>query len=341
MENHPIPQDVTGFKFRLIGSITLKQFLYLLGAGGIGLAVWFLPMALFVKIPIILVAGSIGMAFAFIPIDGRPMDKMLMNFAKALPAENQYLYHKVGDPMIFFSFVPSPHAVSAASTVQNQEAASKAALFSQLSKSYFQPDPEEQQNLASISQLFQEGQPAAQGFTNRVIKADTPPSVPARPTAPTTIPTQAAPLPHTPVAEQKTQNVQAAQVPGLQTQQPAQTVAQASSTSAYGMDTPNVLQGIVVDPRKKPLPHVIVEVLDQNNIPVRTFRTNQSGGFAAATPLPNGEYTIHLEDSMKKQNFTDVKLTLSGTILEPLTIASVDQREQLRRELFGGGIQNG
>ncbi|EKD47460.1 MAG: hypothetical protein ACD_66C00049G0001, partial [uncultured bacterium] len=28
MEQHPVPQNVTGFQFKLIGDITLKQFAY-------------------------------------------------------------------------------------------------------------------------------------------------------------------------------------------------------------------------------------------------------------------------------------------------------------------------
>ena len=89
------------------------------------------------------------------------------------------------------------------------------------------------------------------------------------------------------------------------------------------------------DPRGKVLPHVVVEVLDANIIPVRAFRTNQTGVFASVTPLPNGSYTIHSEDSLKKQNFEDVVVTLNGNVVPPIEIGSVDQREKLRRELFG------
>jgi hypothetical protein len=369
MENHPIPQDVTGFKFRLIGSITLKQFLYLLGAGAIALVFYLLPITPFIKFPLMLFSGLIGMAFAFVPIEGRPLDKMLYNFAKAIPAENQFLYHKRGDAMIFFSFVPPAHAKPTATQVQSTQASEKAKLFNQLSKTYFRPDREEVENIQNISQLFQEGAVSQQGFTSRVYNADAAPVKPSTPQAPEEIktipekmvephtPTPApsaikpAPLPKVepevalptqPVIKQQAPQETPA-TPPLQptTSAPQATQAPAQYAASNGVYTPNVIQGLVKDPRGKPLPHVVIEVLDSNQIPVRAFRTTQDGGFKSVTPLPNGTYTIHLEDSLKKQNFSDVKVELTGQILNPIEIFSVDQREELRRELFGGTATNG
>lgn len=354
MENHPIPQDVTGFKFRLIGSITLKQFLYLLGAGVIALVFYLLPITPFIKFPLMAISGLIGMAFAFVPIDGRPMDKMIFNFAKALPSENQFIYHKKGSDMIFFSFVPPAHARPTQSQLLNQEASKKAQMFTQFSKTYFKPDQEEKENLENISQLFQEGPVSTQGFTSRVYNADAAPAPlqtqvnQAAPEEIKTIPVEAVaphmPTAHTegakpaplPQAPQTAQQEEAPTPPKMNTAASPMPPA-AEKTNASGAYTPNVIQGIVKDPRGKPLPHVVIEVLDGNNVPVRAFRTVQNGTFRSVTPLPNGTYTIHLEDSLKKQNFTDVPITLKGEILEPIEITSVDQREQLRRELFGGG----
>jgi hypothetical protein len=105
--------------------------------------------------------------------------------------------------------------------------------------------------------------------------------------------------------------------------------------SVGGIDMANILQGKILDPRGKPLPHIIVEVLDTQNVPLRTFRTDANGFFRAATPLPNGMYTLHLEDTLKKQDFQDKRITLDGSVAQPIQVISVDQREKLRRELFG------
>src|SRR3989338_4692668 len=96
MENHPIPQDVTGFKFKLIGSITVKQFLYLLAFGIFATIVFVLHINFYVKLPLMIFFAAIGTALAFLPIEGRPMDTMLVNFAKTIPAENRFIYKKRG-----------------------------------------------------------------------------------------------------------------------------------------------------------------------------------------------------------------------------------------------------
>ena len=59
MDNHPIPQDVTGFQFRLIGDMTIKQFAYL--AGGMILAWIFLASPLFIFCLKQLVGNSDGL----------------------------------------------------------------------------------------------------------------------------------------------------------------------------------------------------------------------------------------------------------------------------------------
>lgn len=96
MENHPIPQDVTGFQFRLIGSLTVKQFGYI-GVSVVSIVLlYYIPGNLLVKIPFMIILGSIGPALAFLPIEGRPMDQMVAHFTHALLRPNQYLFIKSG-----------------------------------------------------------------------------------------------------------------------------------------------------------------------------------------------------------------------------------------------------
>jgi hypothetical protein len=100
MDQHPIPQDVTGFQFKLIGSMTVKQFGYV--AVGVISAIilyylpWKGPLALVSKIIFIPILGASGVVLAFVPIEGRPIDVMVTNFMKGLFSPNQYIYRKVG-----------------------------------------------------------------------------------------------------------------------------------------------------------------------------------------------------------------------------------------------------
>ena len=84
MEQHAIPRQITSFEFKLIGFMTLKQFLYL---------VVFFPVAFIVyklfPIPIInilLAVGVVvlGLVFAFLPVNDRPIDVWIKNFMKRL-----------------------------------------------------------------------------------------------------------------------------------------------------------------------------------------------------------------------------------------------------------------
>lgn len=112
MDQHPIPQDVTGFQFKLIGTMTVKQFGYV--ATGVILAVvlFYTPLGglfgIMTKIIFIpLLAGS-GVFVAFVPIEGRPVDIMTSNFFKAVFSPNQYVYRKAGRQFSFSTLDLTP-----------------------------------------------------------------------------------------------------------------------------------------------------------------------------------------------------------------------------------------
>lgn len=96
MENHPIPQDVTGFQFKLVGNMTVKQFAYIATGAVLAVVTYYLPILLVIKFPFILLFAGVGAALAFLPIEGRPMDMMVSNFVHDLFVPTQYLYHKQG-----------------------------------------------------------------------------------------------------------------------------------------------------------------------------------------------------------------------------------------------------
>lgn len=452
MENHPIPQDVTGFKFKLIGSVTLKQFLYILGGGILAIICYVLPVSPFIKLPLAFFFGGMGVMLAFVPIEGRPMDVMLKNFLKALPAENQYIFKKRGaDALITDFFTPNMAAIKVEEVKKTDATAldSKRALLYKTLRQNGRPDDKEQETLTNINSFLHDAStsitPPIQHIDN--IPADAPesiqiatPTVTIRPQAadfapvdlpqspidivlpkeeaadsspqvvintqtvnninpPQPIPTVAPPAPEpmqpepavipAPVAptpppvilqqEPVAQPIPAQpepvasianpiQTPVAQTaepiaESPLQTVGSApqstgvapnttNSVTSVGPeqslkagfpqlpDTPNIVLGIIKDPRGRVLPNILVEFMNQQGIPVRAFKSNALGQFAAATPLSNGEYIVALEDPRKLNEFEQIKIVLDGKIFQPLEIISVDQREKLRRELFGQNTQS-
>lgn len=93
--------------------MTLKQFLYLVIFGSIGYIVHvILPFPYILKIVFGVLVGSIGAAFAFIPIQDRPLDIWIKNFIKRLNSPTQYSYKKVEEPIYFLKdifFIGDPH----------------------------------------------------------------------------------------------------------------------------------------------------------------------------------------------------------------------------------------
>jgi len=420
MENHPIPQDVTGFKFKLIGSVTLKQFLYILAGGILAIVCFVLPVTAFIKYPLSLFFGGMGVALAFIPIEGRPMDIMIKNFLRALPAENQYIFHKKGaEALIYDFFTPIPVATSAIPPQKPAEHASpldtKRDLLYKTLRQAHKPDAKEQDALTSINSILHETTGSAQtnmtppspaqsvappmpaevqkSFATQAVKlpqytaapvvesqpqtiirsqnsqaSDAMPQAPSQETTPRPIdtliakpapqvqnaepaPIQSTPaqvVPPQPSAPQPIEPTPSLDAPELAQTQPAapqpQTITVSSNPAAPGgmkagfpqlPDVPNIVLGIIKDPRGRVLPNILVEILNGQGVPVRAFKTNALGQFAAATPLTNGEYIVVLEDSRKQNEFEQFKIILDGQIFQPLEIVSVDQREKLRRELFG------
>jgi hypothetical protein len=94
MEQHPVPRQITTFEFKLIGFMTLHQFLYLVVFFPIGYIVFYIIPIPILNVILGLVVGGIGAAFAFIPIQDRPMAKWVGNFAKRLRSPTQYIFKK-------------------------------------------------------------------------------------------------------------------------------------------------------------------------------------------------------------------------------------------------------
>src|SRR3989344_8188873 len=95
MEQHPVPQNVTTFQFRLIGDMTIKQFGYL--AGGVILAYisYKLPLPFFFTWPMVIVFALGGFGFAFVPIEERPMDVWVLSFLKSIYSPTEYVWQRL------------------------------------------------------------------------------------------------------------------------------------------------------------------------------------------------------------------------------------------------------
>lgn len=107
MREHPIPQDITGYRFHIIGNMTIKQFAQL----GAGCFVGFLIYTtnLFDLLKWTLIGGSIGLGalVAFVPFEERPLDHWLVTFIGILYKPTKFYWKKMARVPEPFMYKPS------------------------------------------------------------------------------------------------------------------------------------------------------------------------------------------------------------------------------------------
>lgn len=97
-KTHPVPQHIAAFEFKLIGDLTIKQFLF----AGVGVAVayaaWISDLNFFLKWTVIIASLGLGLGTAFFPIQDRTLDQWLLNFFLALFSPTQRVWRKEPHP---------------------------------------------------------------------------------------------------------------------------------------------------------------------------------------------------------------------------------------------------
>ncbi|MFH1958780.1 MAG: hypothetical protein ABIJ22_00400 [Patescibacteria group bacterium] len=94
MREHPIPQDIVGYRFHIIGSMTLKQFAELAAGSILGLIIHATNLPDIIKWPLIFITVSLGAAAAFLPIAERPLDHWIITFFKILHQPTKFFWKK-------------------------------------------------------------------------------------------------------------------------------------------------------------------------------------------------------------------------------------------------------
>ncbi|MBI5151518.1 MAG: PrgI family protein [Candidatus Pacebacteria bacterium] len=104
MQEHPVPQNITSYEFHLIGNMTIKQF-FELGAGGLLAFMSYssnLPGIL--KWPLTIFFVLLGVAFAFIPLEERPLDHWFLAFLRAIYNPTKFYWKKTARIPEAFSY---------------------------------------------------------------------------------------------------------------------------------------------------------------------------------------------------------------------------------------------
>lgn len=332
MEEHPIPQNVTDFEFHLVGDMTLKQFGYLAA----GLTTAYIIFILFGKanpyltFPLIAVSGGLGAAFAFLPIQGRPLDHWLVAFLRAIFSPTQRSFKsdllRVDDP--FFKKRLTIY-LNASQPLQP------------LPQSWTQPQPPPPSQPQPLPKKKEELPPSsdqlkktvtlanqAQGIQNEILKTEKElreiKSAAAVPGTDPKIFTQKFQQVLTELQKLNQAASEVSQELAVVAKAPVPAVSFANAVKAKSIptltltSTPNIINGIVTDAQGNYTEGAIVLAHDKQGLPVRALKSNKLGQFIAATPLPAGSYTLTTE----KDNlvFDAVEVSLRSQVLKPVMI---------------------
>jgi len=325
MDQHPVPQHIDSYEFRLIGDMTLKQFAQLAVGAILGLIIYAMPLASFIKWPLIIGFGFSGFAFAFLPINERPLSIWVIAFFKAVFAPTQFVWQKTAQKPEMFD----PIILQAPLNKQARYTADKKTLNQYLATLPYNDnknplDQQEESFLKEVGNLFQLVHPFQPTNTN---PQPIPPISQPKPAFSFTQPPNYQPRPNTPEPE-KAQPVKPGPVVLPQKiGRPRKPIFEAKMNPALLIPTPptrpNIIVGMVLDNEGKIIEGAILEIRNTQGVPVRALKTSKLGQFLIVTPLENGIYEI--ETDKEGFNFDIIKIDVKGEIIQPIEIRAKAQ----------------
>lgn len=307
MDQHPIPQQISSYQFRLVGDMTLNQFFKVAGGCLIALVFYATNIPGFLKWPAIIFFVLMGAALAFLPFQERPLETWLASFFRSVYSPTLFFWTRTTFPQKIFQDEPETKVEE----VEEEEY--------QIAKDVYSAKTEtkEKEFLSKIKDLFVQAPPkisessfafAAAPGAGRMGGGTSPLVRPKIVVEEGQGVNPVAPLPTEAVSEVLTGE----KVDG--------TRPQFSSDAAppNPPSIPNTVVGQVMDNQAKIVEGAILEIRDSKGVPVRALRTNKLGHFFMVTALENGSYEIIIEkDGL---SFDPVSFTASGSLISPIAI---------------------
>jgi len=91
MQQFQVPQYIE-IEDKIVGSLTIKQFIYLLGGGGLVLLLWVLGLPAIIFWPLTMAAVSFFAGLAFFQVNGRPLVAYLNNVLNHFTHARRYMW---------------------------------------------------------------------------------------------------------------------------------------------------------------------------------------------------------------------------------------------------------
>jgi len=310
MAQHPIPQQISSYEFKLVGEMTLKQFFK--AGGGIGAALLINSSKLFwlVKWPLMLSVAGLGLALAFFPYQERPLEYWITSFIKSIFSPTIYLYQKGKKKQ-------QTEGVLIDSAIEKKKDAEwdgKVRLINEKGKikDFINSLPSMKLNI-KIKEGSAKDEAEIRKEKKKLLEEKMKKEI------------EIIDLNAKPSELGKEEADWKEQKADLNLKKADK--LEATGKALFGEipmpdipEIPNLIVGMVTNKEGKIVEGAIVEIQDEHGNPARVLKTNSLGQFKIASPLQNGKYLIICEK--ENFNFDRVDIDLSGKIVQPIKIIS-------------------
>jgi len=339
-QQHPVPQQISSYQFRLVGDMTLKQF-FQIGAGAlVSLLIYATGLHPVIKWPLIIFFFSMGAALAFLPFEERPLSKWIFSFFRSVYSPTLYVWKKSPTG---YNFYAKEETTPESQAVVNQVPKGTEAYLSSLpeQKVGFMARLEDSEKglLGKISTLFSGIGAAAPPVPDEVSQ----PSVKVESkTKPIDVPKTNVPQ----IAQKGFRPKIVIEEKPLKDDEPKEAFTEdkvnptltedsiKAQMAEYSLEAsppspptiPNTVVGQVVDKKGKIIDGAILEIRDMAGRPVRALRSNKVGHFMIVTSLSNGTYSVVTEK--EGYQFDPITVEAKGDIVLPVVIRAINTLDE-------------
>jgi len=94
MKQHTVPQNIMSVEFKIVGDLTVRQFIYISIAGGLCFLVYLSFFPFILKFLLIVIFLLLGVLVTFAKINERPFDQWITNFVAAILLPTERVWRK-------------------------------------------------------------------------------------------------------------------------------------------------------------------------------------------------------------------------------------------------------
>ena len=319
-EQHPIPQQVSAYQFKLVGDMTLQQFFQVAGGALVALLIYSSTLPSYVKWPLILFSFLLGVALAFFPLEDRPLSKWIILFIKAIYSPTIYVWKQMSVRPIYFQAepvnLPQPALIPLPST-QKGETPQESANLEKGEQNFLEKVTKHLNDLPVMAPQAAKPQATVVQVTQQELGV-TIPQVKKIAIEPQEKGTVEQGVVSSPAASSNTGSYKVIPSTGTVTKGAQSAQFSAEAGPPLPPTIPNVVVGQVLEGNGKIVENAILEIKDSEGRAARALRSNKLGHFMIVTPLADGIYEIITEK--EGLSFETVTIEAVGQIIPAIAI---------------------